>query len=72
MVQSLEQMLVAKGFRMILHSLQDGGVGPCLVTEERTKQIDHGAMISPKIGNSMNLFSTDRPAHAMFPYNKGR
>jgi hypothetical protein len=45
MLQSLKDLLVADRLRMTLHSMQEGSVGPCLVTKEGTKQIDHNAMI---------------------------
>lgn len=45
MVQSFEDLLVVDRPRMTLHSLQEGSVGPRLVTKEGTKQIDHNAMI---------------------------
>jgi hypothetical protein len=49
MVQNLEEPFVVAGFRMGLHCSEDGGVGPRLIAEEGTKQVDHGAMILPEI-----------------------
>jgi hypothetical protein len=54
-VQGLEYPFVLERFRVGLHRFEESGVGPCLVAEEGTKKVNHGAMILPEIRGILGL-----------------